>query len=597
MKPQLTECFRRRLQWGSCLIVVPAALLAFVLSAQAQADAIRQPIGGSGGSQFVARCQQGQHLTGFELRVGNDVDAIRPICVTAYGRAEAGPLEPYPSKFGGTGGGADIQLLCPRDNPIVVAMYVRAEGVRTISVNNIHLFCGVAAATQKWSDYPSAVYDGPRDSGVDESPQARQRDAMQYCPAGLVAVGINGRSGIYVDALGLICGAPRITPKTPPVKDGGIKPSRRVPTGGVPSGPICELARNAHAKNSPAAPGLEAKCAAERTALNLDGLAARGEAMANADPAIAEARNLQPAGPPRRGFNIGIAASEGQTALGPGKDRIRDALPPAEQGGFSTAVTFSLLRNRQKIADMAPKGEAIANQDPLASELRSQQREGPVRRGFDIGIAAAEGQIELVPEIKRIRSTLNPDEVKGFDAAVEFSLIRNKEKIAGSASDLAPKGEAIANQDPLAVELRNQQPDGLVRQGFDIGMAVAEGHTLPGPGKQKIRNSLSPAEQQGFDVAVAFSLERNSNADLAAVGAVIAASDQVAAVIRNGERDVFYRLGFDIASGLFGDPKLGARGNTATGPGSLKIRGSLSAAGQRGFNSSVALHLSRNYKP
>jgi hypothetical protein len=591
MKPKMTECFRRRLQRGSCLIGVPAALLFFVLSAQAQADAIRQPIGGSGGSQFVARCQQGQHLTGFELRVGNDVDAIRPICVTAYGRAEAGPLEPYPSKFGGTGGGADLQLLCPRDNPIVVAMYVRAEGVRTTSVNNIHLFCGVAAATQKWSDFPSAVFDGPRDN------DARfPREGTQYCPAGLVAVGINGRSGIYVDALGLICGAPRVTPKAPPVNDGGIKPPRRVPTGGLPSGPICELARNARARNSPAAPGLEAKCAAERTALNLDGLAARGEAMANADPAIAEARNLQSAGAPRRGFDIGIAASDGHTAPGPGKDRIRDALLPTEQGGFSTAVTFSLLRNRQKIADMAPKGEAIANQDPLAAELRSEQREGAVRRGFDIGMAAAEGQIEPVPEIKRIRSTLSQDEVKGYDAAVEFSLIRNKEKIAASVADLAPRGEAIANKDPLAVELREQQPDGPVRRGFDIGMAVVEGHTSPGPGKQKIRNSLTPAEQQGFDVAVSFSLERNSNADLAAVGAVIAGSDQVAAVIRNGERDVFYRLGFDIASGLFGDPKLGARGNTATGPGSLKIRGSLSAAGQRGFNSSVALHLSRDYK-
>lgn len=55
-------------------------------------------------------------------------------------------------------------------------------------------------------------------------------------------------------------------------------------------------------------------------------------------------------------------------------------------------------------------------------------------------------------------------------------------------------------------------------------------------------------------------------------------------------------LGFDIATGIFGDPALGAKGNTATEPGSLKIRDGLSAAGQRGFNASVALHLSRNYR-
>jgi hypothetical protein len=54
---------------------------------------------------------------------------------------------------------------------------------------------------------------------------------------------------------------------------------------------------------------------------------------------------------------------------------------------------------------------------------------------------------------------------------------------------------------------------------------------------------------------------------------------------------VFYWLGFDIATGIFGDPALGAQGNTATGPGSLKTRDSLSADGLKGFNASMALHL------
>ncbi|MEP6634433.1 MAG: hypothetical protein ABJA62_09515 [Luteimonas sp.] len=162
---------------------------------------------------------------------------------------------------------------------------------------------------------------------------------------------------------------------------------------------------------------------------------------------------------------------------------------------------------------------------------------------------------------------------------------------------LAAKGEAIANQDPLTIELRNQQPDGPDRRGFDIGMAAAEGQTLPGPGKDRIRGALNPDERGGFNTAVAFSLERNRNADFAAVGAAIAATDPVVAAARTTEADVLYWLGFDIATGIFGDPALGARGNTATGAGSLKIRDALSAAGQRGFNAAVTLHLSRNYKP
>jgi len=175
-------------------------------------------------------------------------------------------------------------------------------------------------------------------------------------------------------------------------------------------------------------------------------------------------------------------------------------------------------------------------------------------------------------------------------------LAAKREAIA----NLASRGEAIANADPLSVELRNQQPDEASRRGFDIGMAAAEGQTLPGPGKQRLHDSLDQAERGGFSIAVSFSLERNRNAKFAAIGAAIANVDKKVAEARNAEPDfryraasdlVFYRLGFDIATGIFGNPALGAQGNTATGPGSLGIRDALSAAGQRGFNAAVKLHL------
>jgi hypothetical protein len=166
-----------------------------------------------------------------------------------------------------------------------------------------------------------------------------------------------------------------------------------------------------------------------------------------------------------------------------------------------------------------------------------------------------------------------------------------------ASCDLATKGAAIAAQDPLATALRNQQPDGPAREGFDIGMGAAAGDTLPGPGKQRIHDSLPQAKQAGFSTAVSFSLERNRNAGRAAKGAAIAAADPVVAEARNAESDVFFRLGFDIASAIFGDPARGAEGNTATGPGSLAVRDSLSAAGQKGFNAAVAFHLAHSYRP
>jgi hypothetical protein len=161
--------------------------------------------------------------------------------------------------------------------------------------------------------------------------------------------------------------------------------------------------------------------------------------------------------------------------------------------------------------------------------------------------------------------------------------------------DLAAVGRALIRKDALAAELRRRQGRGAGQFGFEVGMGVAKGNTLPGPGKDRIGDALSPAERQGFDVAVKYSLERNSNARLAAIGAKIARRDADVQEARTADRDVFYWLGFDIATGLFGDPALGAHGNTATGPGSLKIRDALSAAGQQGFNDSVTYHLSQVY--
>jgi hypothetical protein len=241
---------------------------------------------------------------------------------------------------------------------------------------------------------------------------------------------------------------------------------------------------------------------------------------------------------------------------------------------------------------LATRGADLAKDDPETLEVLEQQPEGAARTGFYIGLAAAEGHTLPGPGKQRIHDSLPSDQQDGFTAAVKFSLARNRKRI----TDLAPRGAELAAEDPLAQQLRDQQLDEPTRLGFDVGMAAAEGQTADGPGKQKMHDSLYPAEQTGFSTAVNFSIERNRNIKLARVGAAIAEADPIVAAARNAKVDVFYRLGFDIASGLFGNPALGAAGNTLTGPGSLKIRDSLSAAGQRGFNASVALHLSRKYR-
>src|SRR4051812_14065730 len=130
--------------------------------------------------------------------------------------------------------------------------------------------------------------------------------------------------------------------------------------------------------------------------------------------------------------------------------------------------------------------------------------------------------------------------------------------------DLADVGRTLIKQDPRAMELYRRQGEDAGQFGFKVGMGAAKGNTLPGPGKTNIGTKLSPAERQGFDIAVAYSIERNANAHLAAVGLKIAKLDPEVQDARTADRDVFYWLGFDIATGIFGDPALGAQGNTAT---------------------------------
>jgi len=91
-------------------------------------------------------------------------------------------------------------------------------------------------------------------------------------------------------------------------------------------------------------------------------------------------------------------------------------------------------------------------------------------------------------------------------AAQESSGPRNWDRVAA-------KGAAIAAAEPAATALRDQLADDEARRGFDIGLAVAEKDTLPGPGKQQVHDVLPPEEQAGYDAGVAYSLERNRKAE------------------------------------------------------------------------------------
>lgn len=208
------------------------------------------------------------------------------------------------------------------------------------------------------------------------------------------------------------------------------------------------------------------------------------------------------------------------------------------------------------------------------------------------------GDAEIEPDEKlqiRVEDLNQPKTADGYPSYLLFAgTIKNDDGVEDS---LAAKGEALALQDPLVTELRNLQTEGPFRRGFDVGIAAWDGNTLQGPGKQALFASLASQEERtGFLAAEAFSMQRNPNIELAARGAAIARQDPAVARAREAEPDVYYKLGFDIATGIFGDPAQGALGNTLLGPGSLRIRDSLTAENaQWGFDAAATYHLGRKY--
>jgi hypothetical protein len=206
---------------------------------------------------------------------------------------------------------------------------------------------------------------------------------------------------------------------------------------------------------------------------------------------------------------------------------------------------------------------------------------------------------DLVAQIEAItkRASKCMEDAKQCEfSRFDVSAIKLPKMRQGRADSLALKGQAIAAEDPLASLLRQREPDGPDRRGFDIGMAIADGQTLPGPGKDRFGSALPQDEQGGFFRAVRFSVDRNRNAEFALKGRAVVKADPAAASARSLLPLGLAWLGFDIATGLFGDEALGADHHTSEGPGSEGIRDGLSEEGRMGFRAAVDLYLVKKHK-
>jgi hypothetical protein len=182
----------------------------------------------------------------------------------------------------------------------------------------------------------------------------------------------------------------------------------------------------------------------------------------------------------------------------------------AEGGPFEPGPTAPVPENLPDLNALAVEGAALAAADVLATSLRESLGEGEGRRGFDIAMAAAQGQTEWGPGKQKILESLSGEAQMGFKTAISYLFDLNR------YVERARIGLHIAELDPEVAEHRSADGDARFTLGFDIASAIfgdsalgAQGNTAAGPGSLGIRNSLSAPAQRGFDAAMKFHLSRN----------------------------------------------------------------------------------------
>ena len=200
-------------------LALAIALLAGLVAPAARSTDL--PVrGGSGGGSFKSDCS-GDYVVGVYLHSGAWIDAIGLKCASFDARQGKFRFPAWNKPYQGGTGGSPQEAICPSDDYYVSGMKVgfTRDGGDPKYADYVQLTCspvGAGAAAKVclhtghgcWDNHP----DPPPEVPFVTFLAAPVEDP---CPPGEAAVGIHGRSGQFVDALGLICG-PRPTKLTQP---------------------------------------------------------------------------------------------------------------------------------------------------------------------------------------------------------------------------------------------------------------------------------------------------------------------------------------------------------------------------------------------
>ena len=175
-------------------------LLAFSAATDpAGAQTVLAAAGGGGGVHFSSSCgASGWVMSGLSMRVGSWVDSVKPICVGANFPDRSADRKVVEPNRGGAGGG-----------PKVIECWHNAYAIRGVAVSHgtgnnnlrvvtgIKLLCGTADGLGGLQTPPNGAFQG--------TSRLQPRTEQYVCPKGEVVTAIYGRSGIFLDSIGVVC--------------------------------------------------------------------------------------------------------------------------------------------------------------------------------------------------------------------------------------------------------------------------------------------------------------------------------------------------------------------------------------------------------
>ena len=153
--------------------------------------------GGPGGGRFELACPAGSVMTGLRARHGAWIDALAPVCSIWVRNSETlGEIDNQP--FTGGNGGGSAFIRCAGRRGVVVGIEMFQADNSDGSVGHIVVNCGdFKQPEQFWNKLGgSADFLGQSQRGS---------RATEHCGPGMVAAGIFGKSGAFIDRLGLLC--------------------------------------------------------------------------------------------------------------------------------------------------------------------------------------------------------------------------------------------------------------------------------------------------------------------------------------------------------------------------------------------------------